>query len=127
MKITIREVSVETGDDDATVAAALVSAFRNGAATHHTPPAKKMRKIRRSKEQLALPAAPPAPDVSLSPQLTETWQWLVAHDSPGGCKPGQVAAGLQITAHAATWRLNRLIEKAVAWRVKPGYYRAGEG
>ena len=62
----------------------------------------------------------------LSPQLAETWTWMVAHDTPAGINVHQVAEGLHITVHAATFRLNGLIGKGLARRLRRGWYRPGE-
>jgi hypothetical protein len=75
---------------------------------------------------------PPVPAVvngrpELTPVMRETWEYLhVIVDAGGGDTTREVADGLRISVHAATWRLNQLIARGYAERVARGRYRALE-
>ena len=119
MKITITpngDVTFDT-DDLRQIGQALdmIKGLRNGT---HAPAPKKSHKKKI--------AEPVVMDGTLSTQLTATWNWLVNNDNPAGMTTDQISGGLGITTHAATWRLNQLIDKGLAHRVKRGCYRPGE-
>ena len=113
MRINAKPGEVTVDIDDPIQAATLINAILHG-----------------GKKQKALPAPKPkvlAPaDVTLTKQMLETWQWLVAHDNEGGVTSAQVAAGLKLNQSAATWRLKELVGKGVVYRLSRGYYRPGE-
>jgi len=118
MKITLPSgIVIETTDD--VEAEWLARLMLNGTATPRpTSPVKKSHHKKKAPE--------PPESASLSPQLVQTWEWLVAHDNPNGVQVHAIATGLNITVHAATFRGNRLIEKGLAHRVRRGRYRPGE-
>jgi len=93
----------------------------NGIATKSTTPTTPKKSHHKKK---AIPRL--AEMESLSPELAQTWEWLVVHDGPDGIVVTNIADGLKITVNAATFRCNRLIEKGLAHRIRRGRYRPGE-
>lgn len=61
----------------------------------------------------------------LSPPLVDTWNWLVAHDTPEGHSAAECARGLGIALNTALYRLKKLVSKDLAYQPVPGLYRAG--
>lgn len=114
MKVVVSpdgQVSFET--DDVEQALAMVNSLRAGA---KAAPKKHAHHHHKKKADGG---------TSLSPALAQTWEWLVAHDSTEGVTTAEVAEGLGLQEPAATWRLNRLLKKELAHRLKRGHYRAG--
>ena len=122
MRITVIDVDA---DDTATAMSAIAAAL--GRSNGHTPPMSDVtsRAMSGPPAQLELAAAPVKPQ-PISKELMKAWQFLVAHDRDNGITPGEVAAGLHLKHATAIWRMNRLLEKGMAYRVKRGHYRAGE-
>ena len=115
-----RRISMETDDLDSALAllqtapttlAAMIKALRNG------KPIPK-RKVK--------PKAIRSNDEPLSPQLVETWNWLVKHDSDQGVTPVEIAVGLKLAQATAVYRVSELVKKQLARRVRRGHYRAGD-
>lgn len=114
MKVTITldgDVVVDT--DDPTQALAMVAGLRNG-----TKPKPKQK---RKKEKFVVDQ-----EVQLSKELVDTWNWLVANDTPTGSKPEYAAGPLGCTVATAAQRMQKLVAEGLAYRVKRGYYRSGE-
>ena len=115
MKLTVAldgSVSIEVGDPHE--AATFVRALRNGKAV------KAKRRAKSPPKELESESVP------LSSVLVETWNWLVAHDDAEGIRSREVAKGLDVKGSTAVYRLNKLVEKELAYRTRPGYYRAGD-
>jgi hypothetical protein len=115
MRVTVAttgEVFIETRD--AAEAASFVRELRNG----KTPQ-------RRRRAALPKPKELESEDIPLSSALVDTWNWLVKHDDAEGCHSRDVAKGLGIQEHAVIYRLNKLVEKDLAHRTRPGRFRAG--
>jgi len=118
MKVTVTpdgEVSFDT--DDIVQAVNMIKALRNGA----TSPMRKKRGPYKKRS-----SGPVEEIVPVSPSLVETWQWLVDNDKPTGAAIQEIADGLGIKNPAVTFRLNKLIQKGLAHKVRRGYYRPGE-
>jgi hypothetical protein len=114
------EVTFET--EDVTQALAMVQGLRNGI----TAPGSKKSHHKKKSSQPVAPDKKLVPDKKLSRQSLATWNWLVANDRPSGVYVDEIAAGLNISRHAATWRLTNLIDKGLVHRKRRGYYRPGE-
>lgn len=102
--------------DDVEQALSMVQALRNGTAQARRKKPKPEPPVEEYVEE----------EVPLSLVLAETWEWLVSHDDPVGIPFQEVATSLGLKHATATWRLNKLVEKGVAHKVKRGFYRAGE-
>jgi len=125
MRITV--IDVEHDDAAAAIAAihAALGARSNGRpATYAQPlptletPAIEAPKKKKTEEEVEL--------VELSPKLVDTWNWLVANDTPRGVALAEIAVAMNLAHATTTWRLNALIKKQMAYRVRRGRYRAGE-
>jgi DNA-binding NarL/FixJ family response regulator len=112
MKITVTPAGELVIDADAAETASLIKSLRNGKVPH----ARKAKKQTKALESESVP---------LSNALVDTWNWLVANDTADGLSSQDVARGLDLKPHTATYRLNTLVEKDLAFRVVPGRYRAG--
>jgi hypothetical protein len=116
VKVTdTRDGDVVVDTHDAAEAAAFVRELHDGKGST------KRRRRAPAKKALELESE----DIPLSPALVETWNWLVAHDDPDGQHSSDVAAGLGINEHTSLYRLNKLIDRELAHRIRPGRYRAG--
>lgn len=62
----------------------------------------------------------------LSQALADTWNWLVAYDSPTGVSTGEVCDGLGIPKATASYRLRTLVEKGLAHQPSRGHWRRGD-
>lgn len=114
MKLTVvanGDVVVET--DDPRQAAQFVREFRNG--KHVT------KHVAQKRNPLEIASV----DEPLSPQLVETWNWLIAHDMATGVTADAVAHALKIKLATANYRVTHLVRKDLARRVSRGHYRAG--
>jgi len=105
------EVIFET--EDIAQALDMVKALRNGLA-----PPKKRGPYKKRVESVEI--------VPVSPQLVETWQWLVDNDRLGGLSIKEISDALSLKHATTTWRMNQLIQKGLVHKAKRGYYRAGE-
>lgn len=72
------------------------------------------------------PLAIESAEEPLSEPLIDTWNWLVANDTPTGIAIADVAEGLSINVSTAHYRLRQLVEKALAHQPARGRYRPGE-
>jgi len=118
MRVTLPSgVVIESTDD--VEAEWLAKLILNGVATKPTTPTTPKKSHHKKK------VTPPEMQ-SLSSELAQAWEWLVAHDDPDGIRVTVLAEGLGITVHAATFRCNRLIDKGLAHRIRRGRYRPGE-
>lgn len=112
MKVTMGLDGVIVLDgDDVNEIASFVLALRGDSSA----PAKKRKVETQSVEEVPLSAA-----------LTDTWNYLVARDNVGGVATSAIAYGTNTSAATVVNRLNTLIEKGLAHRVKRGHYRPGE-
>jgi hypothetical protein len=90
-----------------------------------------VRQLRDSKPPKRRRKAAPKPleieseDIPLSSALVDTWNWLVANDSPEGAHAKRVAEALGVKEATAIYRLGKLTEKELAHKTSPGHYRAG--
>lgn len=123
MRITV--LDFDTGDDAAAALAAISAALgrRNGSAAAVPLPQVQKSTARPHAIEAAVVVEH---EEKLSPQLSQTWSWLTSHSTPEGVNAAAIAERLHIKPATATWRLNQLIGRGLAHRVRRGYYRAGE-
>lgn len=66
-------------------------------------------------------------EIPLSPQLMETWNWMVVNNCSSGLSIQEVASGLNLQYDTANYRLRQLYKKGLVHRTHPGSYAPGEG
>lgn len=123
MRITV----IDVDHDDAAAALAAINAALGR--SNGTPVETKRRK----KERPAIEAKKPpvieaelVETVEIPKKQADAWNWLVANDIQKGRSVAEIAKGLGIKREAAIWRMNKLIAKGLAHRVRRGFYRSGE-